>query len=102
MTEVHISSLVVQVKPENLSRVSDELSANEFAEVHMKSPEGKIIVTLETPSRFEVTKAIDEFRTIQGVLNVVMVYHQMEDAAGMDDIYETSDTQNTEKVETAL
>ena len=102
MAEVHISSLVVQVKPKDLSRVSDEISANEFAEVHMKSPEGKVIVTLETPSRFEVTKAIVDFRAIQGVLNVVMVYHQMEDAAGMDDMYETTNTSNTKKVETAL
>lgn len=102
MAEVHISSLVVQVKPKDLSRVSESVASNEFAEVHLSSPEGKIIVTLETPSRFEVTQAIDDFRTIKGVLNVVMVYHQMEDAACMDDIYETTDSPNTERVETAL
>ncbi len=102
MAEVHISSLVIQVRPENLSRTLDEIKCNEFAEVHLSSPEGKIIATLETQSRFEVTEAIEDFRDIDGVLNVVMVYHQMEDAALMDDVYESSDIPDKKRVETTL
>lgn len=99
--EVHISSLVIQVKPENIRAVSREVAMNEFAEVHLSSPEGKIIVILETPSRFEVTRAIDAFRTIEDVLNVVMVYHQMENAECMNDVYETDENTNHVIMETA-
>lgn len=97
--EVHISSLIIQVIPENLKLATKKIRANKFSEVHLISPEGKIVVVLETSSRFEVTETVEAFKAIEGVLNVVMVYHQMEDAARMDDLYETDEMPNPKNME---
>jgi len=82
----HISSLIMQCRPELEDKVVNFVFNHEWAEVELMNDTGKVIVTMETPSRFEVTEFIDEARKVEGVLNVVMVYHQVEDTDTLDDI----------------
>lgn len=51
LNEVHISSLVVHVLPEHLDEIKQKIEAHENAEIYGDSPEGKIIVVLETENQ---------------------------------------------------
>ena len=48
LQEVHISSLVVHVKPEYLASVKEQIAAMPNAEIYGDSEEGKVVVVLET------------------------------------------------------
>jgi nitrate reductase NapD len=47
-------------------------------EVHAASPEGKLIVTIETESDRETVAAYERISRTDGVLSAAMVYHQIE------------------------
>ncbi|UTM58039.1 chaperone NapD [Photobacterium sp. CCB-ST2H9] len=76
--EVHISSLVVHVKPEGLARVKTRINAIPQAEVYGESPAGKLVVVLETANHREVTDIIDVIQAFEHVLTTFLVFHQVE------------------------
>ncbi|MHC0044961.1 chaperone NapD [Vibrio campbellii] len=78
LNEVHISSLVVHVLPEHLAEVKTQIEAYENAEVYGDSPEGKIVVVLETENQGFITDTIDAINNLPNVLSTVLVYHQIE------------------------
>jgi len=78
INEVHISSLVVHVAPENLLATRRQIDSLDSTEVYGDSPEGKIIVVLETENQGFVTETIDVINNIPNVLNVALVYHQID------------------------
>ena len=82
--EVHITSLVLQAEPASVRQVAPVLRDIPGAEVHRAEDSGKIVVLLETPSLHEVTDRVDAMRRVPGVINVTLVYHQIEDAALLD------------------
>ncbi|GMM90530.1 chaperone NapD [Vibrio fortis] len=78
LNEVHISSLVVHVSPEHLSEIKAEIEKFDNAEIYGDSPDGKIIVVLETENQGFVTDTIEAINNIQNVLGTALVYHQVE------------------------
>ncbi len=78
MPELHISSLVVQVRPEALARVRDAVAALEGAEVHGHSPAGKLVVTLETVSEAATLERLTAINQLEGVFSAVLVYHHVD------------------------
>ena len=58
--EVHISSLIIHVKPEFLEIVKNKIAAIPDAEIYGDSEEGKIITVLETTNQKFVTDIIDK------------------------------------------
>lgn len=76
--EVHISSLIVYVAPEHLSVTRMHIEAFDNAEVYGDSPEGKIIVVLETENQGFVTETIDAINNLPNVLSVALVYHEID------------------------
>ncbi len=78
LNEVHISSLVVHVLPEHLDETKAQIEAYENAEIYGDSPEGKIVVVLETENQGFITDTIDAINNLPNVLNTVLVYHQIE------------------------
>jgi len=91
INEVHISSLIVHVAPEHLPATRRQIDSFDSAEVYGDSPEGKIIVVLETENQGFVTETIDAINNIQNVLNVALVYHQIDKEP--HDISEINDVQ---------
>lgn len=79
--EVHISSLVVQARPETLDDVVAGIDALGQAEVHGRDDAGKLIVVLETENDGGIREAVDAISALAGVLSVNMVFHQIEDGA---------------------
>lgn len=87
LNEVHISSLVVHVAPEHLDAIKNQITQYENAEIYGDSPEGKIVVVLETQNQGFITETIDAINNLPNVLSTVLVYHQIEtelDDADMD------------------
>ncbi|MDN3616852.1 MAG: chaperone NapD [Vibrio gallaecicus] len=78
LNEVHISSLVVHVSPEHLAETKAEIEKYDNAEIYGDSPEGKIIVVLETENQGFVTDTIDAINNLPNVLGTALVYHQIE------------------------
>ncbi|OZS43776.1 chaperone NapD [Photobacterium sanguinicancri] len=87
LDEVHISSLVVHVKPESLAAVKAQILEMPNTEIHGESKEGKIIVVLETENQGYVTDTIDKINNLEDVLITFLVYHQIEhfDSQSEDD-----------------
>ncbi|MFY2507111.1 chaperone NapD [Vibrio pectenicida] len=78
LNEVHISSLVVHVPPNSLSETKSHINAFNNAEVYADSPDGKIVVVLETENQGFITDTIDAINNLPNVLSTVLVYHQIE------------------------
>lgn len=91
LNEVHISSLVVHCAPEHLSEVKSQIEQNDNAEIYGDSPEGKIVVVLETENQGFITDTIETINNLPNVLSTALVYHQIE--TGLED--EDTDNNNT-------
>ncbi|MDF2155315.1 chaperone NapD [Vibrio sp. CAU 1672] len=94
LNEVHISSLVVHVLPEHLAEIKRQICAFENAEVYGDSPEGKIVVVLETENQGFITDTIDAINNLPNVLSTVLVYHQIETEPSLTDEQDTATQQS--------
>ncbi|WP_107850324.1 chaperone NapD [Oceanimonas marisflavi] len=78
LQEVHISSLVVHVRPAHLPAVKDAIARLPNTEIYGESEAGKLIVVLETENQGYVTDTIDKINNLEQVLTTFLVYHQIE------------------------
>ena len=76
--EFHISSFVVQSRPEQMQVLIEQLTNMSGVEVHQTSPEGKIVVTLECQNTGEISDTTTAIGQLHGVLSCNMVFHQIE------------------------
>jgi nitrate reductase NapD len=76
--EVHISSMVVHVKPDHLQSVKYSIEQLPGAEIHGESDKGKLVVVLETQNQGYITDVIENINNLEYVLNTALVYHQIE------------------------
>jgi len=76
---MNISSVIVIPHPERVEEAVAALKAREGVEVAAISPEGKIIVTIETEGDHETIQMYESISLMDGVMSASMVYHQKED-----------------------
>ena len=81
--EMHLSSLVVHARPEELAGIVTK-AEDLGCEIHLTSPEGKIVVTYETNDSRALGDMISRLQRIEGVLAATMVYHHSEPAEDGD------------------
>lgn len=74
-----ICSLVVQAIPENLDAVCQSLTSMEGVEIHAKTDQGKLIVSLDHPSRSYCGNTMTDMTRINGVMSASLVYEYQED-----------------------
>ncbi|MGF1742284.1 chaperone NapD [Vibrio profundum] len=79
--EVHISSLVVYLPPEHLTEVSRKVASFDNTEIYAQSPEGKLIIVLETKSQHQASDIISNIEALPNVLSTVLIYHQIDSEA---------------------
>lgn len=94
LNEVHISSLVVHVVADSLAVVKAQIEAMDNTEIYGDSPEGKIVVVLETVNQGFITDTIETISHLPNVLSTVLVYHQIESLT--DDKDEDTGTQQSQ------
>lgn len=75
---MNISSAIVIPHPERVAAVVEALATVQGVEVAVVSPEGKIIVTIETEEDRATIQAYESISLLDGVLSASMVYHQKE------------------------
>lgn len=75
---MNISSAIVHALPGDIAVVQAAIGALSGVEVHAVSPEGKMIVTIESADDANNVARFEEIGRLQGVLSVAMVYHQTE------------------------
>ena len=80
MTEEHvsISSLVIDTVPEKTDVVAEALAQIEGVEVHGKDA-GQVVITIEKETTSEMQECANGFSSIDGVINVNLIYFNFED-----------------------
>lgn len=81
LNEVHISSLVVHCDPIHLEVIKAQITEFNGAEIYGDSPQGKIVVVIETENQGFITETIDAINNLPNVLSTVLVYHQIESSS---------------------
>ena len=80
-TEIHISSMVVHAMPDYLLAVKRNIEELPGAEIHAESPNGKLVVVLESQTQTYITDVIEKIACLDHVLSTALVYHQIEPLA---------------------
>ena len=76
--ELHVSSLIVHVKPEKSTSLSHSIDAIHGAELVTITDQGKAIVVIEAPHQRVIMECIDQINALDGVLHTGLVYHEFE------------------------
>ncbi len=74
-----ICSLVIQAKPQHLSSVSASLNQMQGVEIHVQGENGKMVVTVDHPSREYCGDIITKMSQISGVMSSSLVFEYQED-----------------------
>ncbi|MDT4873522.1 Chaperone NapD [compost metagenome] len=74
---LHIASLLVHARPELLEAVKANLRQLDGLELHQESPQGKLVVVLETEHENQILTRIEQITSLPGVLNAALVYHEL-------------------------
>ncbi len=80
-----ICSLVVQTRPEYLDAVNESLSTMNGVEVHAQNKYGKMVISIDHPSREYCSKVMTEMTYINGVMSTSLVYEYQEDLESEQD-----------------
>jgi nitrate reductase NapD len=75
---MNISSAIVHAHPDHLPVVQAALEELVGVEVHGVSPEGKLIVTIETEDDGSNVATYERIGRLDGVMSTAMVFHQTE------------------------
>jgi len=87
--ELHIAGIVVFARPNAVDAITSQIRAIPCATVHATSPDGKLVVTLETDSTKRTLDYIDALRALPGVGDVALVYQHAEPLAALEQEIET-------------
>lgn len=71
---MHIAGVVVRTRPIFLAAVQQRIEGLPGAEVHVVSPDGRLVVTVEGDDRSRVADMIYQLDRLEGVLNASMAY----------------------------
>jgi periplasmic nitrate reductase NapD len=73
-----ISGLVVRTRPEQAAMIAEKISAEDGVEVHARTENGRLIVTVDKTDDRAAADAFDEIQNVDGVLNASLVYTRFE------------------------
>jgi len=76
--ELHVTSLIVQVQPDKMADVRQQIMAIENAELSANN-EVKLVVVIEGPNQKSLLDDISTINALPGVISATMVYHQSEE-----------------------
>lgn len=72
--ELHITSLVVHAATGRAAAVDEALQHLPGAEVHARTGQGKLVVTLEAESATAMSERVLQIQRMAGVLSAALVY----------------------------
>lgn len=71
---MNIVGILVQFRPERAAIIRQQIIAH-GCEVHLTTPEGKMVITLEHDEDAVIANVISMLQNIEGVLTASLVYH---------------------------
>ena len=77
--QVNLSSIVVHARPGARADVCARLASIEGVEIHVASPDGRLVATIERSDAGATTRTYEAIERTEGVLSVALVY-QYDDA----------------------
>lgn len=83
---MHLAGILVRVEPAHLEVVAAALDRLQGVEVHHRdAPGGKLVITLESPSRERAEEALRGIQAMPGIHLAEPVYHYVDrESAGVD------------------
>ena len=75
---INICGVLVHAHPDKLSQVQASLLQYEGVEVHNVSNNGRLVITIDLPDRFNMIDTINQLNNVEGVLSAAMVYQHNE------------------------
>jgi nitrate reductase NapD len=82
---MNICGILVNIKPENKTAVSELINSIPGFEVHAVSPEGQMVVTLEEVEEDNMADKLFSIQDFEGVISASMIYHHNEDEGTNED-----------------
>ncbi|MBI1905233.1 MAG: chaperone NapD [Rhodocyclales bacterium] len=76
---MQISGLVVRARPQRLGRLQGRLARIRGVEIHAATPEGHLVLTLESAAPGPAADALLQVSALEGVLSVSLVYQYCDD-----------------------
>ncbi|MBB1273791.1 MULTISPECIES: chaperone NapD [Psychromonas] len=76
--ELHVSSLIVHVKSEQILDLTNSIKTMPRAELVTVTEHGKAIVIIEAANQRQIMECIDQINDIDGVVHTSLVYHEFE------------------------
>jgi len=75
---MHISSVIVGVRPEQIEAAQDAIRTWPGVAVHAATADSRLIVTVETDTEPASADTFARLAGVDGVMSVALVYHQFE------------------------
>lgn len=80
MNGLHVSGILVQVRPERVHQVQRQFAAAAGVEVQDATPEGRLVTIVERDSDAELAHALQNIQNTAGVLSASLVYHYSDES----------------------
>ena len=81
----HVCGIVVQTEPEKLSSVQTSLLTFPYTDVSaVNEEENKIVVVLQSHNQHILLDRMEAIREIEGVVTVLLVYHEQDEPSKMN------------------
>lgn len=74
---LHIASIIVHVRPDNLVNLKHWLLLQTGVEIHAENTQGKLVLVTETEQERAILDLIDKIAARPGTLNTALVYHEI-------------------------
>lgn len=73
---MNIASVVIRALPGALTEVEQQLAGMSGVEVHARSDDGRLVVTIEAEDKGHVGDTVVQLHALDGVLTAAMIYEQ--------------------------
>lgn len=83
---MNISSAIVHVVPGRMEAAVAAMTAMPGVEIHARTPEGKVIVTIEGDGTDSAATRYVELHDVPGVMSVAMVYQYCDDESDSEEV----------------
>ena len=99
--EFHVASLLVFVRADHKERIELAVRQLSGCELHASTPEGKMIVTVESSDEQDINDRLNAIQTIPGVVSAALIYHEVDSSPAEDSPSGAIATQGPESLEDA-
>jgi len=74
----HIASVLITAEPSQMLNVKKKISALEFASIAASNPDGKLIVTIKSPTEVALVQGLTDLQLLPGVASASLCAHRTE------------------------